>query len=1358
MKKKWLSLFLALALVLGMLPAAVFADDASTLTVTMADLTLMGTRGLEDEEYDEVPAPVYLYKEPVDFTNYSAVDFSAIVEIDDVFSGFITACSNNEDAVVYTPVSADVMLYVIDSDYFSEENELAPYVPGAGYEDFDFSTCYGFCLFYDDYEEEAYVIIERAELAPIDAPFDLSAGEVTAFTEDGYSTEYSGTADLYTVKVPFGTEQLTLTFEDPQLVYAYGEGEDYIGSCEAAEDENYWLNGQTTALVREDEETYLLPSYLRVQNVYTDNGYSGGELLYAIKLEYSYTFEASVDGEACEVVSVEPGGYGAYGTYMPNISVSLYTVKVPAGTEEVDITLSDPGLLYNYKEGTDDGWLAPMYSSDVLYTGQTEFTMPVDANDDGKMDYIQVQRYYNADYSGGDLLYAITFEEDVPPTASVRIIGPNGREYVSYKTVGLEDGMTLKGLLEKALAPIGVPVYWSGGFVESFGDFPLGENDYWMSMLNDSEEAFYSGTFETIEAQDGDRLVLYAGSNGCYGWMTAHQNSEVSAIEYEGYEGTTYITGQASFHVQGYSWADGTFDVEGAEVLVTDENNNELSSLYDYGFYENGYAAEAQTDENGVVSIEFYGSCPTEDLDEFERVFEVRAVKNSGEKSITPAFCRITLTADGLTFSQPEGEMPAPPLEHKEDIEEDVQALLDALLAPDETKPETDYTADWALAMKAAGKTPTEAELTAFKKNALAAARGGSLTPAQKAKWAIALSALGIDSTQIPAEDGSPIDLVAEVYNTTEEDLLKEYGPDAYQAPFIVDLYELGMYDIPEDATLTEDYLVDLMLDGQEEDGSWYGTWGADATGMVLPGLEVIMDREGVSAAILNAFEYLSEAQSDNGSFGNIWSTIMVSMGLHAIGADDHMDEAFLKDDCAMDNILAQADAITSGESKLHWQAAWALATYQNIEGARNQNLYHFDGTVAVCTDWPDADLLTSIAVTQRPDKTVYTVGEAFDPAGLVITATYNADPENTEIVEEGYTLSEPDMTTAGNKTVTVTYKGLTATFVISVRNPGGGNESETAYITVKGLDETFVPKTKEDIVAGETTAMDLLKSVLGREGIPYVIDGNYVVSINGLAEYDAGPNSGWMYKVNGKLPGNGTVAANEYCLQRGDNLVWFYTEDYLQEDVVQETLPSDDSTAYFIDVEDSDWYAGYAEEAAELGLFAGYEAGEDEDGNTLYEFRGSEQMTRAMFVTVLRAMETKLHGAPAKAADAGFGDVASGSWYEESVNWAYAAGITAGKGDAFGVDDPVSREQMAVFLYQYAKSIGKVTAAPDLSKLDAYEDADDIAPYAKEAMAWLVGEGLMAGRGGGKLAPGATSTRAEVAAFLVNAYEYLSK
>ena len=79
----------------------------------------------------------------------------------------------------------------------------------------------------------------------------------------------------------------------------------------------------------------------------------------------------------------------------------------------------------------------------------------------------------------------------------------------------------------------------------------------------------------------------------------------------------------------------------------------------------------------------------------------------------------------------------------------------------------------------------------------------------------------------------------------------------------------------------------------------------------------------------------------------------------------------------------------------------------------------------------PGSAVLESISVS-GPTNTQYDVGDTFDPSGLVVTAHYSNG--TTQVIAEGqYTLSEPDMSTAGEKVVTVTYKDKTATFTIKV-------------------------------------------------------------------------------------------------------------------------------------------------------------------------------------------------------------------------------------------------------------------------------------------------------------------------------------
>lgn len=77
-----------------------------------------------------------------------------------------------------------------------------------------------------------------------------------------------------------------------------------------------------------------------------------------------------------------------------------------------------------------------------------------------------------------------------------------------------------------------------------------------------------------------------------------------------------------------------------------------------------------------------------------------------------------------------------------------------------------------------------------------------------------------------------------------------------------------------------------------------------------------------------------------------------------------------------------------------------------------------------------DARKLVGIAVTRAPTKTTYTVGEEFDPAGMVVTATY--DDGSTSPVT-GYAYTPDAALTAEDTTITIAYLGKTAEQAITV-------------------------------------------------------------------------------------------------------------------------------------------------------------------------------------------------------------------------------------------------------------------------------------------------------------------------------------
>lgn len=149
------------------------------------------------------------------------------------------------------------------------------------------------------------------------------------------------------------------------------------------------------------------------------------------------------------------------------------------------------------------------------------------------------------------------------------------------------------------------------------------------------------------------------------------------------------------------------------------------------------------------------------------------------------------------------------------------------------------------------------------------------------------------------------------------------------------------------------------------------------------------------------------------------------------------------------------------------------------------------------------------------------------------------------------------------------------------------------------------------------------------------------------------------------------------------------------------------------------------------------------------------------------------------------FSDVSSSHWASAEISWAAEKGIMQGVGDgvfapertvtrqqlwmvmaridgsdpadmaaacAWAKNSSVSdgtrpgnsltRQQMVAILYRYAQLKNcSVAGAADTS---SFPDHANVSNYAKEAMAWAVGSGIVAGTSDGRLDPGSTATRAQ--------------
>ena len=181
-----------------------------------------------------------------------------------------------------------------------------------------------------------------------------------------------------------------------------------------------------------------------------------------------------------------------------------------------------------------------------------------------------------------------------------------------------------------------------------------------------------------------------------------------------------------------------------------------------------------------------------------------------------------------------------------------------------------------------------------------------------------------------------------------------------------------------------------------------------------------------------------------------------------------------------------------------------------------------------------------------------------------------------------------------------------------------------------------------------------------------------------------------------------------------------------------------------FVDINVKAWYHLYVDYAVTNGLFGGTSA------NT---FEPETAMTRAMLVTVLWRYEGQPKGYQNTFTDVNAKD---GSWYIDAVAWAAANGIVNGVGNnRFDPDGKITREQMAAILFRYAQKKGIDTSKR--GELSNFPDANKISAYAKEAVCWAVGEGIINGSDG-KLLPQGNATRAQVATILMRYIENIVK
>lgn len=174
---------------------------------------------------------------------------------------------------------------------------------------------------------------------------------------------------------------------------------------------------------------------------------------------------------------------------------------------------------------------------------------------------------------------------------------------------------------------------------------------------------------------------------------------------------------------------------------------------------------------------------------------------------------------------------------------------------------------------------------------------------------------------------------------------------------------------------------------------------------------------------------------------------------------------------------------------------------------------------------------------------------------------------------------------------------------------------------------------------------------------------------------------------------------------------------------------------AIFTDTASDQYYCDAVDYCYENGLVKGM---------TETTFGPHESITRGQVVTLLH----RLAGEPKTQAQNPFGDVLTGAYYTQAIIWAAEAGIAKGITETgFQPDTPVTRQQLATFMYRFAEVMEQDTQ--DRADLAIFTDRGEISDYAADSVGWAVAKGLINGMTPDTMCPMANAQRAQFVTIL---------
>lgn len=235
-----------------------------------------------------------------------------------------------------------------------------------------------------------------------------------------------------------------------------------------------------------------------------------------------------------------------------------------------------------------------------------------------------------------------------------------------------------------------------------------------------------------------------------------------------------------------------------------------------------------------------------------------------------------------------------------------------------------------------------------------------------------------------------------------------------------------------------------------------------------------------------------------------------------------------------------------------------------------------------------------------------------------------------------------------------------------------------------------------------------------------------------------------WIYDNDANLnSSSGTISKVEKNTKK---------EDKKENKITEQNPVAEDKTVkvgnveiekVFEDVKQDNWFAKSVAFVKENNLMSGVSEN---------QFAPEQKTSRAMIVTVLH----RLAKAPQVEQKSLFQDVKGDEYFAEALSWATSQNIVSGyPNGTFGSHDDVTREQLAMILYNYAKAMK--FDIKNTANIKQFSDLNMISDYAVEAINWANSAGIILGKGE-QLDPKGNATRAEVATIIMRFSELPKK